>query len=204
MDLVPFDNFLHTAIETRRAFPEGVEVLRQFLETYVSDPLKDHKERRRTERVEKLAKEKIGNRKIEDNLEEILTSSEIDPLLEAIQDDDRKELQDIWANMLAKFATGQMNGFRRDYIDTLKNMDVFDVACFNFIIQNCNSNESTNETNIYLKITSGTNIDYDDISISIDKLISLRCLNHRSGNFMESSLQTSYGKKLYQACQPPK
>jgi len=204
MDLVPFNDVLHTAIETRRAFPESVEVLKQLLETYVSDPLKDLRERRRIDRVAKLADEKIGDRKKEENIEEVMNSTEVEPLLQAIQDDDRKELQEIWANMLAKFATGNMKGFRRDYISTLRKMEPIDIICLDSILSIKNNLGFVDIKDIVNIVSMDRKVDEDDVLISIDNLIELKCLIKTESTFTITQMKAPYGRKLYEACQPIK
>jgi len=201
MDILPaIIESVKSVNEMKIIMPELLSAMNETFGKYVTDPIRISRQQQNLDTVMDLARPKIGSRECSHDTSE----AEARPLLEAIQDDDRKELQEIWANMLAKFATGQTNGFRRDFIETLKKMEVFDIICLNFIMENCNSSQSTQIGNIVLKINSRTSIDYDDINISIEKLISLGCLHHRDGSFAESYLQTSYGKKLYQACQPPK
>ncbi|MBS1089094.1 Abi-alpha family protein [Gluconobacter wancherniae] len=204
MDLVPIKDVLDVAIETRRALPEAAGVFKQLLETYVSDPLKDRRERRRVDRVAKLADQKIGDRKKEENIEEVMTSTEVDPLLQAIRDDDRKELQEIWANMLAKFATGNMKGFRRDYISTLRKMEPIDIICLDSILSIKMDLGFVNTRNIADIISRDKNIDKDDVLISIDNLIELKCLTEPGDHFTLIQMQAPYGRKLYEACQPIK
>lgn len=203
MDLVPIKGFLDAAIEIRRAFPESGDVLKQALGTYVTDPLKDRRDRRRIDRVAKLADEKIGDRKKEENLEEVMTSTEVEPLLEAIQDDDRKELQEIWANMLAKFATGQSQGFRREFIVTLKKLEPIDVKCLQ-LLPTIFSNGYIKRHIIIDLLHDRLGIDRDELSISVDNLRYNKCLMPSSSNNEDYSwCLSSYGKILSQAAFAP-
>ena len=203
MDLVPLREVFEAVIEARRAFPEGQEAFKQLVETFVTDPIKERRERRRLDRVAELADEKIGDREKEENLEEIMTSTEVQPLIEAIQEDDRRELQEIWANMLAKFATGKSQGFRRDFVLTLKNLEPIDVKCLE-LLPSILSNGYVEKSIIISELHERLGIEKDELFISLDVLKEKKCLIVKDQPNRQDVFWTfsSYGKILTKIASP--
>lgn len=201
MDVSTLHDGIKTVVDVRRAAPEVFEITKQIIGTYITDPLKFARQQKNLERVARITQKKID---VNIDIDSVESTTEILPLLEAIQDDDRKELQEIWANMLAKFLTGESSDFRREYIDTLKKLEPIDVKCLEvLVIEFYNESYQKNDFAGKISIKTGKNI--DNIEISLSNLERVGCFE-RTLNMQNNPTTyyrvSAYGRMLFKAASP--
>lgn len=127
------------------------------------------------------------------------------PLLEASSDEDREELQDLWAALLANAMVDGGRRVRRDYFETVRRMEPMDAVVLDIISRR--PNPHTNEMgavqvdrDFFAWERQHVSMSADDWIISIDKLDRLGCV--KPDRAAVPSL-TAFGRGLLVACKPP-
>lgn len=96
------------------------------------------------------------------------------PILAAIADENRDELQDLWDGLLAATMDPNRQGLvRQSLIPTIKQMDPFDVLVFQAIAANPNGNWQPNGRD---GIRAGLRCSQEEIQVSFDNLERLACI----------------------------
>lgn len=100
------------------------------------------------------------------------------PILDAAADESRAELQDLWERLLASTMDPGRNGlFRRAFTETVKQMDPVDARVFSELANIPHEEMPTNEG----LLADRVGIRVDEVSISIENLEKLRCLERDVG-----------------------
>jgi Abortive infection alpha len=97
------------------------------------------------------------------------------PILAAIADENRQELQDVWERLLAAaMDPNRSNLVRQSLITTIKQMDPFDVLVFEAVAANPSGNWVPNGRD---SITAGLRCSLEEVLVSFDNLEKIGCIN---------------------------
>jgi hypothetical protein len=125
------------------------------------------------------------------------------PLLKAAVDENRPELQDLWAGLLA--STFQPDGgqrVRRAFFDTLQKLEPPDVMLFDAGVRQARS-AGSNRFDIR-PIAEKKGITDDDRTVSTDALERLNLIQFASMSNDGHYRITPYGRAFWEACNPQK
>lgn len=119
------------------------------------------------------------------------------PLLQAAVKEGREELQDLWANLLARAMTNHARGFRRAFIETLSAMEPDDALVFKLRAEYQAQKKQPGGFNTYIHYIehwlSHYNISESAYEYSIEVAKNLD-ITDENGNL------TNYGRLFYSAC----
>ena len=124
------------------------------------------------------------------------------PLMQAAVDEGRSELQGLWAALLANAMVDGGRKVRRDFFEAVKRMEPADALIL------------TVASEIWPRVQGNTaamasqirdrgrqlGMSDNDVQISIDALVALRCFWLNSSN---QPIVTAFGSALLDACRPP-
>jgi hypothetical protein len=100
------------------------------------------------------------------------------PILAAAADENRKELQDLWARLLAAAMDPKRQSFvRQSLVSTVRQTDPFDVLVFRAVIDNPSGNWSPNGRD-YIKGMLDSS--QEEVLVSFDNLVRLNCIKFGS------------------------
>ena len=124
------------------------------------------------------------------------------PLLEAAVDEERGELRDLWARLLANAAIDGGAKVRRDFIETVRQFEpldalVFDAFGVQMIAGASNQEQYTSLTN-FLGDRTPRGTHGEDFIVSEEALVKLICLS-KPGTNPRYFNETPYGKALRRA-----
>ncbi|MBN9545031.1 MAG: DUF4393 domain-containing protein [Alphaproteobacteria bacterium] len=114
------------------------------------------------------AREKLRRRKVEPRQPPLTV---LIPLLEAAQDENRDELREIWASLLAAAADPtRTSHFRREFIDIAKQLDPIDAL----VLKALAPLQGSYKPSRLMHIIAGLEISRDDVMVSFGRLATLR------------------------------
>ncbi|WP_420102587.1 Abi-alpha family protein [Bosea sp. (in: a-proteobacteria)] len=117
------------------------------------------------------------------------------PLLQAAYDEGRPELQALWVSLIASAMDPSRAGLvRLSYIETLKRFDPLDAM----ILKERAERTGEMEPNPASFMARLLQVELDDVTISLDNLASLQCIQMEKRQFYFS--MTAYGRGLVRAC----
>ncbi len=117
------------------------------------------------------------------------------PLITAAQDESRKELQEIWARLLANAMDKNRGGVRLSFIETVKKFDPVDALVLLKLDEWRPVTDATERVNNF---ASALAVAPDEISTSLGRLIKLDCVYRNSMN--NEYEKTAFGRLLTNAC----
>jgi hypothetical protein len=119
------------------------------------------------------------------------------PLLDAATLENREELQDLWASLLANLMDpAHCDLVRIEFVDTLKQLNPIDAKCLELLNTAVDSTQNPrNHLSGLLSVDPGV------VQVALENLAKLGCANAagigaNSGIFLVSA----YGRQLFQAC----
>lgn len=221
-DLVPakpeenedFSHFVSNVSKVSNLIPGLYEAIYETLSLYWTDPVKRKRRLNNLKAEFHLAEEQIKGQKYIENISATLAKQVLEPAME----EDREELQKLWAALLAQILVGKTVQVRKEIIDLIKKFDPIDA----FLLEEFS--EQSLKNNIY----NGSIIKFYDLlkrkhenKILFDKtdlMMSLRSLyandlimcpspiNFKNLNsFSNNSFSISeIGKKIVLITSPPK
>jgi Abortive infection alpha len=137
------------------------------------------------------AKERLRERGIE--APAVAPLKLLGPILSAAADENREELQDLWARLLAAaLSPDRQARFRLAFISTLKQMDPFDAVVFSALVEAGGAKLSPSALEFIRARHSAT---YEDVDVSFRNLVRLDCVS-RSGMSPDDPYLTSFGRML--------
>lgn len=117
------------------------------------------------------------------------------PLIRAAYDESRPELQELWAGLIAAAMDPARSGrVRLSFIETLKQFDPLDAL----VLRARHTPQATPAIGPFADVLASTlGATRDEVLLSVDNLISLRCIERDGGNGLHVS---RYGRALLAAC----
>jgi len=137
-----------------------------------------HKRVRRWADLQAETKRYLDSRGVQEPYEEVSPSIAI-PLIEAAIDEDRLELADLWARLLAAaMEPSRKTAVRRSLIDIVKKVEPLEAVIFEICVKETGT-DKLSETPLY-ELISQKRLQYssDEIEISIRALKQLELLDH--------------------------
>jgi hypothetical protein len=121
------------------------------------------------------------------------------PLLEAAKDEDREELQALWAALLASAMLDGGKRVRRAFFDTVRQMEPMDAKFlweFYRLEEQGRPLEALSQEPMWIilhRLLVPSSFTDDEFTVSAESLIGLKCI--------QTGKLTSFGKALLRACQ---
>lgn len=199
-DLTSAVEVLQSLKQITECIPGAVGAVRDTFGMYVGDPIKAARQKRNLERTLQLTREIVRDRPLDENISRTVA----DEILHAAKNEDREELQKLWAALLARLATGKFDGIRIDFFEIIKKFEPIDavtLSCFskNKLVQNGYIGEEK-YNKLISEIMLITKADSGDVNLSVEALVKLGCLRRGEGNNTLIT-QTLMGKKIFEAVQ---
>ncbi|GBQ51583.1 hypothetical protein ACM0P6_04195 [Komagataeibacter sucrofermentans] len=171
---------------------------------YVGDPIKAARQKKNLERIAFMVKDIVGNRTLDENMSQTVAES----VLEAAKDQDREPLQAIWASLLARIALGQAKNIRIDYFETLKKFEPIDAITFEVLSKQALVGrvfpvDMNGWKSVIDDIRHKAEVDQDDVYISLEALVQMDCAQRHPSHSLPMIGISRRGGKIYQAIQPP-
>jgi Abortive infection alpha len=118
------------------------------------------------------------------------------PLMRGAYDENRPELQDLWAHLIAAAMDPKRSSrVRISFTDTLKQFDPLDALVLK---KRDELGASSGNENILANTAELLKVEHDEVLISVQNLLRLNCISEQ-GHFSQFNL-TPYGSALLRAC----
>jgi hypothetical protein len=119
------------------------------------------------------------------------------PLVRAAYDEGRPGLQELWATLIANAMDPKRSDrFRISFIDTLKKFDPLDAL----VLKIRNEKSGQLSPNAMEFIANLLSVSRDEVSISVDNLMSIRCAGPAGLPYSGEFVVLPYGRALIRAC----
>jgi hypothetical protein len=194
------------AVERTASLLEGTgkffaPILKDYLGLHGADKLYF----RRMENIARMAKESqvyvesLDPKRISEPSPSVLL-----PLLKASADEERKELRDLWAKLLANAAIDGGTKVRREFFETVKNMEPIDALILETFDHPtvANPNQMTGQISAIANLITPKGIEGGlnnvNVQIGVEALQKLGCLG--KGSNISPWALTAYGKAFREAC----
>lgn len=149
---------------------------------------------KRQERIATMvhaAKERLRNRGIVDPVNP--SPNLAIQFVSAAADENRGELLDLWARLLASAMDPSRQGkFRQSFIDVIKQFDPFDALVFSVMVET----NGQMQPNAAQFITSKLRVNLDEVLVSLDNLQRLNCIQQFPAGHGGDPKLTSFGRLL--------
>jgi hypothetical protein len=148
--------------------------------------------------ISNLVRKKLEN--INSDRRTTPTPAILQPILEEACQENRIELQNIWASMMANALIDNSKKVKRDFINVIKQFDPVDVLILDIISKHLTTggiNEITETNAAISKMLESFGVDNDEFIVSRAKLIELKLIG--LGNF-NSCYLSSFGRLFLSAC----
>jgi hypothetical protein len=155
-----------------------------------------HKRVRQWQKLQEETKRYLDQRSVAQPYEDVSPSIAI-PLIEAAIDEERPELADLWARLLAAAMDPQRRrAVRQNVIETLKQMEPLDAATLQAVYENAGAQWSPNGRDA---LAQRLRVQQDEVLVSFSNLGDLRCITF--GNTMPqiNPLMAPMGQLLMRA-----
>lgn len=146
-------------------------------------------------RIIQLAKERLEARNARPERPSVSVAL---PLLIAAADEDRDELQELWARLLAAaMDPAREKSFRLAFVEVVKKMDPLDAK----VLQRADNINSSISNNVRSRLANDLSRSADQINISIDNLTKLELLANPYGpnNNAGERVVTPFGREFLRA-----
>jgi hypothetical protein len=170
-------------------------------------------DRLRVRRIENMARmmfearERLTARGVEDTKPATLSIAL--PILQGAADEDREELVDLWARLLANAMDPKLNNVRHSFIDAVKVMDPPDALVLRYVKQNnvaviaVGETEVLSSTHGIANIARATSFNADTIEVSSRHLLALSLFDqHQNNNYYLNALCREFLRACYPEPQP--
>ncbi|ACI50364.1 hypothetical protein Gdia_0572 [Gluconacetobacter diazotrophicus PA1 5] len=123
-----------------------------------------------------LAKGKMGDRKQDSHT----SFKVIEEVLEACSDEDRTELQELWAALLARIATGEGRSITKEIISIVKSFEPIDALVLKTcdVVGRTQFNAHSLYQHIVTNVPSGSQYHLGDITASCRRLFQSECFDY--------------------------
>lgn len=125
------------------------------------------------------------------------------PILKAAQDESSKEIQEIWARLLANAMDENRSGIRKDFVETINKLDPDDARVMLEIVELGGLEHSIGEIDLINKL----GVTSDRLEVSLSHLKNIGCISSygqqnfnswRPDNLLLDL--SAYGRELMRAC----
>jgi hypothetical protein len=166
---------------------------------------------RRAENLVRLFQEamaRLADRHVQDPIPASLSVAL--PILQGAADEDRDELVDLWARLLANAMDPKLNSVRQSFINAVKRMDPLDASVLRYICEAKidsvvpgHAGEPNQKNTGVGKISVATGRRNDDVEVSLRHLQDLSLLEEMPGRARNTGWQVNpNGREFLRACYP--
>ncbi|MBB2164049.1 hypothetical protein HLH26_05755 [Gluconacetobacter sp. 1b LMG 1731] len=216
MDLQPIIDAATAGRDIVRLLPAGSKELAEQIVGAGSDTIRRWRQDRERSNLEEIAKQV---RAFTDGLplDEKASSKVAEQIIDVAKDEDREELQKLWAAMVARLMTGQLRTIRPEWMEIIKSLQEIDVAILT-VIPKISYTVSASGINVYNLFNSHINeiwpqssFSDDDIDLAFVHLESIKLISKGKtsglsaiGHIGKSPYQyTTLGRKIVEITSPP-
>jgi hypothetical protein len=155
-----------------------------------------HKRVRQWQKLQEETKQYLDQRSVAEPYEDVSPSIAI-PLIEAAIDEERPELADLWARLLAAaMDPKRRRAVRQDVIETLKQLEPPDAAILQAVYENAGAQWSPNGRDA---LAHRLRIQQDEVLVSFGNLGDLRCITFGNTLPQINPLMAPMGQLLMRA-----
>ncbi|MFT9315193.1 MAG: hypothetical protein ABF521_03555 [Acetobacter orientalis] len=187
----------HAISAVTHAVPGLYQALYETIGLFWTDPIKRKRREKNLKAEFEMAEEMIKGKKRLDDISATLAKEVLEPAME----EDREELQKIWAALLARIMIGKDKIISGKIIDIIKECDSYTaiiVSAFPDILADAGQNMIIEEMVEVIVNKKEDIVDIDDVSIALRWLEEKGCLKEL-GRSPVSYTVTALGRKLIQA-----
>ncbi|MGE4523005.1 MAG: hypothetical protein AB7D19_11065 [Acetobacter sp.] len=201
-DLVTFnpqeiEHAAHAISAVTHAVPGLYQALYETISLFWTDPIKRKRREKNLKAEFEMAEEMIKGKKRLDDISATLAKEVLEPAME----EDREELQKIWAALIARILVGKDKIISRKIIDIIKECDshtaIF-VSALPEVLEDAGKNMIVGEMSEVIINQHQEIVDIDDVYIALQWLIDKGCITKIAG-IQDGYEITPLGRKLIQA-----
>ncbi|MFT8850400.1 hypothetical protein [Acetobacter orientalis] len=217
-DLVTFnpqeiEHAAHAISAVTHAVPGLYQALYETIGLFWTDPIKRKRREKNLKAEFEMAEEMIKGKKRLDDISATLAKEVLEPAME----EDREELQKIWAALLARLMTDELSVLRSEWIDIIKGLEPIDVGIFEFLKTFKNTTKQ-GDKGFFIKCFSEkfknefpqTKYEESDFWLSFQSLVNKSLLfpvqtiaRDKDGTWSPAYIITPLGNKIVEITSPP-
>lgn len=187
----------HAISALTHALPGVYQAIYETIGLFWTDPIKRRRREKNLKSEFEMAEKMIKGQKRLDDISATLAKEVLEPAME----EDREELQKIWAALIARILVGKDKIIGRQIIDLIKECDshtaIF-VSALPAILEDAGQNMIIGEMSEVIINRHQEIVDIDDVYIALNWLIDKGCLAKILG--IQNAYETTpLGRKLIQA-----
>lgn len=217
-DLVTFnpqeiEHAAHAISAVTHAVPGLYQALYETIGLFWTDPIKRKRREKNLKAEFEMAEKMIKGKKRLDDISATLAKEVLEPAME----EDREELQKIWAALFARLMTGQLSVIRSEWIEIIKGLEPIDVGIFEFL-KTFKNTAKQGDKGFFIKCFSEkfknefaqTKYEESDFWLSFQSLVSKSLLfpvqtiaREKDGPWSPAYTITPLGNKIVEITSPP-